>query len=74
MDDHAIEFFTSLLNVDPTELTCGLDMANLQQWDSFAHVQIMMFLEENYGVVINEETLIKYSHFENIITLLKHKL
>ena len=35
-------------------------------WDSMAHVQIMLYLEEHYGVEMTEETIQRYGNLAAI--------
>ena len=42
----------------PAELvTPELAMGDLPQWDSMGHMEVMMLLEERYGVEVNADTI-----------------
>ncbi len=45
------------LQVPPQEVTPGLAFGDLPQWDSMGHMEVMMGLEEAFGVEITAETI-----------------
>jgi acyl carrier protein len=45
------------LGVPPAEITPEMTFGDLPQWDSMGHMEVMMFLEEHFGVEISAETI-----------------
>jgi acyl carrier protein len=57
------------LECDPESLTATSALARHPKWDSFAHLRIMIQLEESYGVEINDTNIRKYETFAAIEAL-----
>jgi acyl carrier protein len=45
------------LQVPPELVTPELAFGDLPQWDSMGHMEVMMYLEQHFGVEINNETI-----------------
>jgi citrate synthase len=58
------------LNIPAEQVTSDLALNGVWQWDSLAHLELMMFIEENHGVSINEESIIECSSVEGLSKVL----
>ncbi len=47
----------SAIQVPPDLVTPDLAFGDLPQWDSLGHMEVMMRLEEEFGVAINADTI-----------------
>jgi len=45
------------LQIDLQDVTPDLAFGDLPQWDSMGHMEVMMRLEEQFGVEINADTI-----------------
>ena len=45
------------LDVPPDEITPELSSANLESWDSFAHLQVILALEGEYGIQLDPQRI-----------------
>ncbi len=45
------------LQVPIEEITPELALGDLPQWDSMGHMEVMMLLEQKFGVEINPDTI-----------------
>jgi acyl carrier protein len=45
------------LRVAPKAITPELALGDLPQWDSLGHMEVMMSLEEHFGIEINADTI-----------------
>ncbi len=45
------------LNVEAAEISVETAFGDLPQWDSMGHMEVMIRLEENFGVEINADTI-----------------
>jgi acyl carrier protein len=45
------------LRVPPELVTPELAFGDLPQWDSMGHMEVMMYLEQQFGVEINNDTI-----------------
>ena len=60
-----------ILKISVEELNSGSEIGTTCGWDSFAHVELLLFLEEVFHVAMSEESLSYYSNLKNILTLAK---
>lgn len=51
------ELFANSLQVPLEEIREDLSFGDIPQWDSLGHMEIMMRLEEHFGIEINAETI-----------------
>jgi acyl carrier protein len=59
------------LQVPPDAVTGGLSFGDLPEWDSMGHMEVMILLEERFGVEINADTIADLTGVEAICTYLK---
>jgi len=52
-----------------TDVSAESELGELPEWDSMGHLNIMMALEDQYGITLNEKSVEKYRKMENIINL-----
>ena len=45
------------LKVEAEEISSDTAFGDLPQWDSMGHMEVMILLEEHFGVEINAETI-----------------
>jgi citrate synthase len=53
------EVVAEALRVDPSSVTDTLAVNAIPQWDSLAHVELMIALERAYGVSIDEDRMLE---------------
>ncbi len=70
-EEELVKEIAKVLKISHENLTDESELGITPGWDSMAHVDIMMLLEESLGIEITEHTLQKYSRFENILELIK---
>lgn len=51
------EVLVEALQIDSDLFTPELSFGDLPQWDSLGHMEVMMRLEEHYGIEINADTI-----------------
>jgi acyl carrier protein len=57
--------------IPPAEISPDLAFGDLPQWDSMGHMELMMLLEEQFGVEINTETIAELVSVPAIIQYLE---
>ena len=62
-------WLAKLLDLDPHHIDEQTSMATEPRWDSMAHIHVMLYLEERYGVILNDETIQRYRDFRSIQNL-----
>lgn len=66
-----IDTISEILKVPPTDLTPDSALGVTPGWDSMAHVDIMMVLEDRLGIEISEESLESLTTLGSILHLLE---
>jgi acyl carrier protein len=54
------------LRVEAAEISSGTAFGDLPQWDSMGHMEVMILLEEHFGVEINADTISELISFQAI--------
>ena len=57
LQEKIITVLAQALNVDAAELSAETAFGDLPQWDSMGHMEVMILLEEHFGVEINADTI-----------------
>jgi citrate synthase len=53
------EVIAVALRISPTQITDALAFNAIPEWDSLAHMELMLALESAYGVPIDEDQMIE---------------
>jgi acyl carrier protein len=69
--DDLIQEIAGILKILTSELTADSRIGLTPGWDSMAHVDIMMLLEERCGIEISEDLLEHYTVLGNILELVE---
>lgn len=62
----------STLLVSENLITLDLQYGDLPEWDSLGHMNIMMTLEDTYGIEINTETITELVSIAAILEYINH--
>lgn len=49
----------STLNIPVEQVTEDSDMSTVPNWDSMGHINLVLAIEEAYGVVVDEEAVVE---------------
>jgi acyl carrier protein len=59
------------LQAPPEAVTETLSFGDLPEWDSMGHMEVMVLLEERFGVEISADTIAELTSIETICNYLK---
>lgn len=59
------------LQVPADQVNADLAFGDLPQWDSMGHMEVMMFLEERFGVEINADSIAALTSVPSICSYLE---
>jgi acyl carrier protein len=59
------------LQVPLEKVTAELQFGDLPQWDSMGHMEIMLLLEQEYGIEINPDTIADLTSVPVILAYIK---
>ena len=65
-----IEYISERLAISASQLSNESGLGLTPGWDSIAHLEIMVFLEKEYGVLIDEHSMVVCSRIESMLTYL----
>ena len=49
----------STLNIPVEQVTDESDMSTLQNWDSLGHINLVLAIEETYGIIVDEDAVLE---------------
>jgi len=49
----------STLDIPAEQVTPESDMTTLQNWDSLGHINLVLAIEETYGVIVDEDAVVE---------------
>ena len=55
-----------VLKISKGELSIDLCINGVEQWDSLAHLELMLYLEQVHSLVIDEDSIIECSSAEGL--------
>ena len=73
-NNYIIREIAALLKITEGALDPGAGLGVTANWDSMAQVEIMMLLEQRFGVRVDEHSIEKYATLANIINLAEGNL
>jgi acyl carrier protein len=59
MKQRIIELVSSIMDVPAESLTEDSSPANVESWDSLKHMNLVLALEEEFGIRLNDERIMK---------------
>jgi len=68
--DHVRECMGVALELDPIEeeqIERATTAADLDKWDSLSHLRLILELEGHFGIILNDEQIVKLASIERII-------
>ena len=74
MDKKILEIFREVFNNPELEVTETTTAADVDGWDSFNHLNLIMSLEESYSVSFSTVEIGQMAHVGNLVQLLEKKI
>lgn len=72
--ERCIDAFVNVMEADSGEINEDTNPENLRQWDSLAHVQLLVMLEKEFSIEINPEEGMDLESFKMICEFVNKKL
>ena len=67
------ELLADIFEVAPEQITSELSMKTMENWDSFRHLQVILTLEEEYGVRFDPQRIPEHTSVALLQAELKKK-
>ena len=74
MDKKILEIFREVFNNPELEVMETTTAADVDGWDSFNHLNLIMSLEESYSVSFSTVEIGQMAHVGNLVQLLEKKI
>jgi len=77
MDDcrlRCTEVFAKIMEIEPGSVCDETNPADLEQWDSLSHVQLIGEMEKEFAIEITPEEGIEIENFKMFVELVNSKL
>jgi acyl carrier protein len=72
--DDTIQIITSLFNLPPNVVDIDTSMENLEQWDSLQHINVIMDIEQHFGISLAPEEIVKLHSVKLITEMVQSKI
>ena len=74
MEEKLKKILSQILRVPQNEITSNSSPDNISSWDSLQHMNIMLALEQSFGVSFTDEEIVESLSYEIILETLNEKL
>lgn len=75
MEEQVKQVFTNILRVEPQRVHDALTPRDLERWDSLQHLNLMVTLEETFGVRFSVAEMTQmFSSFGTILNVVTRKV
>ena len=73
MEEKLKMIFFRLFNVPAQDFNFSLSNKNVAGWDSLKHMDLILSIEENFGIRLEADDIVKMTNVENITKILESK-
>ena len=74
IEDRIKEAMSAVFNVPADEINDESSPNNIQLWDSLKHIQLVITLEEEFGITLEDEESVEMLNYSSIKHILAEKL
>ncbi len=68
-----IKLMAELLRLPKEEITNDLSITNTEAWDSLKHMELVVSIEESFGIELTTDEIVAMVNMSEIIRVLKNK-
>ena len=73
MKEKVISVFANTFGKQPGDIPDSLSQKDFAAWDSLQHLNLMVALEEAFGVEFEPDEIVEISSIQDILSVLKNK-
>ena len=73
LTNHVRSLLAEAIQVSPELVTSDLSFGDLPQWDSLGHMEVMMQLEDEFGIEISADTIAELISIPEICKFLEER-
>jgi acyl carrier protein len=72
--DDVIKIMVDLFNLPPGAITIDSSMETVEPWDSLQHINVVMDIEQHFGITLSTEEVVKLNSVRSIVEIIQAKL
>ena len=72
--DDVVEIMTGVLGLASGSLTLDSSMETVAQWDSLQHINVIMDVEQRFGIVLSPEEVMELHTVRSIVNIVQARL
>ena len=72
--DDVVEIMTGILGLASGSLTLDSSMETVKQWDSLQHINVIMDVEQRFGIVLTPEEVMELHTVRSIVNIVQARL
>jgi len=65
---------SSVLEINFCDVDMKLTSDNIETWDSLKHMNLVLALEDEFGVEFSDDEIVVLSNYSSILSILKKKI
>ena len=73
MDDRLKKILATVLELEEDAIDESISSLNIESWDSFKQMNIIIAIEEEYGFMFNEEESILSNSYASLLQIINNK-
>ena len=67
-------FISSVIEINFCDVEMKLTSDNIETWDSLKHMNLVLALEDEFGVEFSDDEIVVLSNYSSILSILKKKI
>lgn len=73
MQRNLAKLMSELFEIEQSEVTDGLSMKNMEVWDSLKHMELVVSIEQGFGVELTFDEIVAMQTVKEIKRILREK-
>lgn len=74
MEQKLKQIMANIFETEEDEITDESSMDNIEKWDSLKHINLIIAIEEDFGISIDEDEMVEMTNFTEIKRILRDKV
>jgi acyl carrier protein len=73
MEQKLKQIMSNLFEIEEDEITDEASVLSIENWDSLKHINLIIAIEEQFGITIDEDEMVEMTSFTEIKRILRDK-
>ena len=73
MEQKLKQIMSNLFGIEEDEITDESSIHSIEKWDSLKHINLIIAIEEEFGISIDEEEMVEMTRFDKIKRILRER-